>query len=260
MTEFINYVANHFGIFLLIFARISSLLLFFPFISANFIPANVKILLIVSITFLCIPYVNTNLDINQLKLLQFFLLVVKELLTGFFLALVSYVFYGIVIYAAELISYVMGLTVANMFDPTFGMVSVLGRFFIVLFFAVFFTTGAYQVFFATLFESFRALPVGSFTLNQPLFEEFLRIGALLFYFGFKMSFPFLLTLFITNLVLALINRLIPQINVFIVGLPLQLFVGIFFLLVGTDVIVHFLRTLAERFTEEILNAIKILGG
>ncbi len=260
MTELANYLSNHFGIFLLVLARMSGFLLFFPFISSNFVPNNVKVLLILSLTFFSVPYVNANFDINSVELIQLFLLILKETAIGLFLALTSYVFYGIVIYAAELVSYMMGLTVANMFDPTFGMVSVLGRFFIVLFFAVFFTTGAYQAFFASLFESFRALPIGSFKLNHPLFEEFLKEGALLFYFGFKMSFPFLVSLFITNLILALINRLIPQINVFIVGLPLQLFVGIFFLFVGAEVAVHFLRILTERFTEELLNVMKILGG
>ena len=260
MTELVGYLSTHFGIFLLVLVRTSSLLLFFPFISSNFVPNNVKILLVLALTFFSLPYVNANFNISHVKLIQLFIVVLKEAAIGFFLALVSHAFYGIVTYAAELVSYMMGLTVANMFDPAFGMVSVLGRFFMVLFFAVFFTTGAYQVFFASLFESFKALPIGSFKLNHPLFEEFLKEGALLFYFGFKMSFPFLVSLFITNLILALINRLIPQINVFIVGLPLQLFIGIFFLLAGAGAMIHFLRILTERFTEELINTMRILGG
>ena len=260
MTELVNYLSSHFGLFLLVLVRFSSLLLSFPFLSAPFIPSNVKILFVLALTFFTLPYVNGSVDLSHLSFMELLLLVLKETFVGFFLSLVAMIFYGIVIYAAELISYTMGLTVVNMFDPTFGMVSVLGRFFVLLFYAVFFSTGAYRVFIGALFESFKVVPVGSFSLSEPLYRFFLREGALLFFLSFKMAFPFLVVLFITNLALALINRLIPQINVFIVGLPLQLFVGILLTAVGFSAIIFFTRGLVERFVEEFITALKVLGG
>ena len=260
MNELVSYLSSHFGVFLLVLIRISSLLLSFPFLSMPFVPPNVKVLFALALTFFTLPYVDTTVDLAHISLLNLFLLVIKEVLIGLFLSLVAQVFYSVAIYAAELISYMMGLTVANMFDPTFGMVSVLGRFFVLLFYGVFFSTGGYRLFIGALFESFKVVPIGSFSLSQSVYELFLKEGALLFYLSFKMAFPFLVALFITNLALALINRLIPQINVFIVGLPVQLFVGLFLLAVGLPALVYFSRGLVERFIEEFISALKVLGG
>lgn len=260
MSQLVNYLSVHFGVFLLVLIRIASLFISFPFFSTPFIPPNVKVLLVLALTFFILPYVNGSVDLTQLSLLELSLLVLKEALIGVFLSLIAFIFYSIVIYAAELISYMMGLTVVNMFDPTFGMVSVLGRFFVLTFYAVFFSTGAYRVFLGALFESFRVVPVGSFTLSEPLYKFFVKEGALLVVLSFKMAFPFILALFLTNLTLALINRLIPQINVFIVGLPVQLFIGLFLLTAGFSALIYFTRGLVERFIEEFLTVFKILGG
>ena len=260
MSELVSYLSAHFGVFLLVLVRIASLFISFPFFSTPFIPPNVKVLLVLSLSFFILPYINGSVDLTQLSLLEFSLLVLKEALIGIFLSLVAFIFYSITIYAAELISYMMGLTVANMFDPTFGMVSVLGRLFVLTFYAIFFSTGAYRVFIGALFESFKVVPVGSFTLSEPLYRFFVKEGALLFFLSFKMAFPFILALFLTNLALALINRLIPQINVFIVGLPVQLFIGLFLLTVGFSALIYFTRGLVERFIEEFLSVFKILGG
>ena len=260
MNELVNYLSSHFGTFLMVLVRLSSLFISFPFLSTPFIPPNVKVLFIIALTFFLLPYVNGNVDIFHMNLLEIFTIVLKEALTGFFLSLIAMIFYGAVIYAAELISYMMGLTVVNMFDPTFGMVSVLGRFFILLFYAIFFSTGAYKIFIEALFESFKVIPIGNFSLSEPLYKLFTKEGSILFFLAFKMAFPFLIALFIANLTLALINRLIPQINVFIVGLPLQLFLGILLLTVGFSALIFFTRGLTERFIEEFLTTMKTLGG
>jgi len=260
MNEFFNYIASNFGTFIFVFIRISTLFLSFPFLSENFVPLNIRILLILSLSFFILPYVPSQVNLESLSLISIFLLVLKEIFLGLFLSLLVRIFYGIVLYASELISYMMGLTVVNSFDPTFGMVSVLGRFFVFLFLLVFFETGGYRIFFGALFESFRVLPVGSIHIPDSLLTVFIREGSLLFYLAFKMAFPFLLSLFITNLALALINRLIPQINVFIVGLPLQLFVGLLFLYLGFGILIYFLRILTEKFVEEFLSILRLFGG
>ncbi len=258
--EFFDY--HRFSVFLLVLLRVAGFFMAFPFFSTVFIPVNVRILLIVAFSFYVSSFVNSvppNFTFDGVSLLAFFLLVVKEVLLGAFLSLVVMVFYGIVIYAAELISYMMGLTVVNMFDPTFGMVSVIGRFFVFLFYVVFFASGAYKVFIAALVESFRVVPVGGFSIKEPVFEFFLKKTALMFSLGFQLAFPFLVTLFLTNLILALVNRLIPQINVFIVGLPFQIFVGLFALFLGFSVIAYYFMNLSEDMNAALMEILKIWG-
>ncbi len=260
MTELID---NHtLSVFLVVLLRIGSFFLAFPFISTPFIPPNIKILLIVALSFYLSSFVGNqiNFDITTLSTVDFFLIVVKELLIGVFLALISYIYYAVVIYAAELISYLMGFTVVNMFDPTFGMVSAFGRFFVYLFYLLFFFSSGYKLFIRTMIGSFRLIPPGKLLPSDNVFEFFLSISGKLFYLSFSLAFPIVVVLFITNLILALVNRLIPQINVFIVGLPLQIFVGLLFLSVGFSFIVYYSSSLIDRMVEDMINLIGLVKG
>jgi flagellar biosynthetic protein FliR len=258
MSEFFSYFALNYWHFLWVFLRLSAFFLAFPFFSTPFVPVTVRVVLLIAFSFFFSGAVPGG-DYQPASTLQFFLLAVKELLFGAALALVGAVFYSIVVYGAELISYMMGITVANLFDPTFGMVSVLGRLFAFTFYGLFFVTGGERLFLGALYKSFESLPVGA-PLPAGSFYHLVKLGGLIFYLGFKMSFPFIFALFVTNLALALVNRLIPQINVFIVGLPLQVFVGLLLLSVGFSVVVYFTVNLVERYIEELFNLIGALKG
>jgi flagellar biosynthetic protein FliR len=248
------------SLFLLVLLRVGAFMMAFPFFSTFFIPPNVRVFLIVAFSFYLTGLLpHSNFDVTELNTLSLFILVVKEVLIGVALSVSVVVFYAIVIYAAELLSYLMGLTVVNMFDPSFGMVSVIGRFFVFLFYLLFFTTGAYRLFIVAMVESFKLIPPGHFQVSDSLFNFFLSESSLIFTLGFKLAFPFLVTLFITNLILALINRLIPQINVFIVGLPFQVFIGLLFLAMGFSVVVYFSEGLIERMVTDIIGLIRILS-
>ncbi|WP_457678132.1 flagellar biosynthetic protein FliR [Thermovibrio sp.] len=257
MTELFNYLSSHFYQFFFVFIRLSAFFMAFPFFSTPFLPLRVKVVLLLAFSFFFSHFVSVGV-FHVGSTLQFSFLVLKELLLGFLLALVALIFYSIVSYAGELISYMMGLTVANLFDPNFGVVSIVGRLFTFTFYAVFFATGGEKFFIAALYRSFQLLPVGRLEFSPSLFDFLLKESSLIFTLGFKMAFPFVFSLFITNLALALINRLIPQVNVFIVGLPVQIFVGLSLLFLGYGVVVLFNVNLTQRFLEDLLRLISLL--
>ncbi len=259
MSELFNFIALHYWGFLFVFLRMSAFFLAFPFLSTPFVPVRVKVVLLLAFSFFFASSLNLNL-LPPKSFLEFSLIALKEITLGFSLALVAYIFYGVVSYAGELISYMMGLTVANLFDPTFGLVSLTGRLFIFTFYLVFFSTGGAEYFVGALYKSFLLLPVGQISLKGSFFKFLLKESSLIFSLGFKMAFPFVFVLFITNLALALVNRLIPQINVFIVGLPLQVFVGLLFLSFGFSVIVLFTVNLSQRFLEDLFILIRVIKG
>ena len=116
-----------------------------------------------------------------------------------------------------------------------------------------------MVFFAGLVKSFELIPVFEFTISDNVFGFILSKISLLFLLALKMSFPFVLVLLILNVALALINRLIPQVNVFIVGLPMQIFIGLLSLAIGVSALVYFSNSLMNIFVENYLTTIKILG-
>ena len=250
------------GGFFAILSRLGAFFMAFPFINSGMVPLNVRIFLLLSLSFFVSSILHIKIPIDAYSLLDIALMVGKEFLIGLSMALLTAIFLGIVSYAAELISYSMGLTVANMFDPTFGVISVLDRFYILLFYLVFFLSGAYQLLIGSAILSFKVIPAGkvlSFSFSS-LFGFMIDNANLLFLLAFKLAFPIMLTLFVVNLALALINRLIPQINVFIVGLPLQITVGFVSLIIGLSAIVYAMNSLAQMLISKMMLLIKVLGG
>ena len=239
------------NLLILVFFRIAALLLALPFFNTNYLPANVKLLLILAISFFVAQFVPIKYNVQDLTLFAFVLMLLKEIVLGFAIGLLVNIFIAAFSYAAEIISFFMGFTIMNVFDPTFGQVSILSRLFILLFYLLFFVTDAYHFFLTSIVQSFSWFPVMQTDIPQGFFAYILDKSALIFLLAFKLAFPFALIVYLINLALALVNRLIPQINVFIVGLPLQVFVGIASLMVGASVLIYtgadFVEALAKKY-------------
>ena len=243
----------------LIFSRIIAFFLAFPLISSPIIPHNVKVLLVVSFAYFTMLNFNIKLEIKEYDLLVFLTLILKEVFIGFSLGIIVNIFIGAFSYAAEIISYLMGLTVLNMFNPAFGQTSVLSGYFLFLFYLLFFISGAYQIFIGALFKSFEVIPLSSFNINNGVFEFIIKKSSDIFLLSFQMAFPFILVLLVFNIVLALVNRLIPQINVFIVGLPAQIFIGFVILIFASSLIISVGLNFIDKMTNYYLTLMKIFG-
>ena len=243
----------------LIFSRIIAFFMAFPLISSPIIPHNVKVLLVVSFAYFTMLNFNIKLEIKEYDLLIFLTLILKEIFIGFSLGMIVNIFIGAFSYAAEIISYLMGLTVLNMFNPAFGQTSVLSGYFLFLFYLLFFISGAYQIFIGALFKSFEVIPLSSFNINNGVFEFIIKKSSDIFLLSFQMAFPFILVLLVFNIVLALVNRLIPQINVFIVGLPAQIFIGFVILIFASSLIISVGLNFIDKMTNYYLTLMKIFG-
>jgi flagellar biosynthetic protein FliR len=243
----------------LIFSRIIAFFMAFPLISSPIIPHNVKVLLVVSFAYFTMLNFNIKLEIKEYDLIIFLVLILKEVFIGFSLGIIVNIFIGAFSYAAEIISYLMGLTVLNMFNPAFGQTSVLSGYFLLLFYLLFFISGAYQIFIGALFKSFEVIPLSSFNINNGVFEFIIKKSSDIFLLSFQMAFPFILVLLVFNIVLALINRLIPQINVFMVGLPAQIFIGFVILIFASSLIISVGLNFIDKMTNYYLTLMKIFG-
>ena len=243
----------------LIFSRIIAFFMAFPLISSPIIPHNVKVLLVVSFAYFTMLNFNIKLEIKEYDLLIFLTLILKEVFIGFSLGIIVNIFIGAFSYAAEIISYLMGLTVLNMFNPAFGQTSVLSGYFLLLFYLLFFISGAYQIFIGALFKSFEVIPLSSFNINNGVFEFIIKKSSDIFLLSFQKAFPFILVLLVFNIVLALINRLIPQINVFMVGLPAQIFIGFVILIFASSLIISVGLNFIDKMTNYYLTLMEIFS-
>ncbi|BCD59933.1 MULTISPECIES: flagellar biosynthetic protein FliR [unclassified Nitratiruptor] len=244
---------------ILVFFRVGAIFLSLPVLNANYIPNNIKLLLVLAFSFYLLQNLTIHYDFSKVTLMQFTLMILKEILLGFSIGLLVSIFVAAFTYAAEIISYFMGFTIVNVFDPTYGQVSILSRLFIMLFFILFFVTDVYHIFIISIVKSFEYIPLIQTSYPDSFFTYLFQKSGLIFSLSFQLAFPFALIVYLINLALALVNRLIPQINVFIVGLPLQIFVGIVALMIGAGVLVSVGVTYVQQMVENYFIFIKHLG-
>ncbi len=211
---------------LLVLLRVSVLMLFMPVLGHNLVPPQVKIGLIALISLLLYPVVSPVLPHMPTSPLMFALIAGREILLAGMLAMLAQLIFSAVALAGQVLSYQMGLAIANVFDPaTSAQTAVVSQFATILAMFAWLTSGAQHAFLLALADSFRLLPIG-----QPWHFggwEMLSVAASdMFVLALRMVAPMLLLLLFLYVALGLLSRAVPQIQVFFVSTPLTVAVGL----------------------------------
>jgi flagellar biosynthesis protein FliR len=106
----------------------------------------------------------------------------------------------------------------------FRSVSVLESFQNILTVMVFFAIDAHHILIKGMILSFRELPIGTAVLNLPLLQHISAMTGRIFSVGLRIGAPLIVTLFIVDIALGLLSRMVPQVNVFIEGMPLKILI------------------------------------
>lgn len=156
-----------------------------------------------------------------------FMLVLQQLVIGLALGFAVRVVFAAVEFAGEVIGLQMGLNFAGFFDPVSAASgTAAGRFFGTMVAWVFVVAGGHLLVIAALVQSFQAFPVSPEPLALLKTVQPQRWGAEIFTLGLWIALPMLCMLLLVNMVLGVISRVAPQINVFSVGFPVTLSVGL----------------------------------
>jgi len=212
--------------FILVLMRVAGLFLTSPIFSSNTIPAQVKAAWTLLVAFLIFPLVDySQVDLPALGL-PFALAVVRELMVGFTVGMGAYLIFVGIQMAGQLIDIQMGFGLVNVVDPiTSTQVSVMGQYYYMVAMVVFLAVDGHHLLIRGLIQTFDVIPLGGAHFTPALMSKMNDLFAQVFFIAFKVGAPVIGALFITNLALGIIARTVPQMNVFIVGMPLSVTVG-----------------------------------
>ncbi|MEJ5339856.1 MAG: flagellar biosynthetic protein FliR [Aquificaceae bacterium] len=240
----------------LVYLRIVSFLLMVPVFGKEFMPNTFKVFLATAIGFSLFLYS----DIKPLQFpttAHFLLAMLKEILFGFTAGLMLRFLFDAMQMAGEFISLNMGLGLATIFNPQQPQTTVFAFFLSLMATLFFLALGGAEITLLSLGRSFERVPPGGFSLYEINPEVFLSFFYESFLLAFKVSLPVIVVMLVFNLVLALVNRFIPQINVFIVGLPIQVFIGFVILLLSFPVV---FLVYSSHVREYIIKFVALIGG
>jgi len=121
----------------------------------------------------------------------------------------------------------MGFAIVNVIDPhTQQNVSLMGQFKFIILMLFFLLIDGHHLVLESLFDSFQAVPIGSLSIASVVPEKLIRLSAMAFIIAVKIASPMIVTLLLTDIALGIVARTVPQMNIFIVGFPVKIGVGL----------------------------------
>ncbi|MBN2483007.1 MAG: flagellar type III secretion system protein FliR [Candidatus Omnitrophica bacterium] len=230
LNSLLQFNTPQFQSFILLVARFSGLFLTAPVFSNPVIPKMVKLGLMFFLGFIIFPFVE-KIPLVYENPFTLFVALVKEFGIGVFLGFfVSLIFIGLQL-AGQFIDYQTGFGLVNVIDPESQVqVPLAGRFLYILAALLFLIIGGHHLIIKSLAESFRVFPLGNFTFDLRLLAVINRTFVQLFFIAFKIAAPVVAAVFLAEMSYGVVARAIPQLNILIVGLPLKLGLGTYFLL------------------------------
>jgi len=216
---------NYWEVFLLILVRIASFVYTAPFFSMANTPQRVKLSLAIFISVMVFSLIPDRTLVYS-GLLDYAVLLVKESVVGLLLGFCANICIQAISFAGHVIDVNIGLSMSTMYDPTMKeQISVSGTFYYYTVFLLMLITGLYQFLISAIVDSYTIIPLGKATVNATLYDSFLEMIADYFIMGFRIALPVFITLMILNVVLGVLTKVAPQLNMFAIGMQLKLLVG-----------------------------------
>jgi len=213
---------SKFLLFTLVLARVSGLVVTAPIFGSVEVPAQVRALLALALAVLIMPTQWHVLVADPGNLLNYLLLLSGELVIGLVLGLGVMILFSGAQLAGEAFGRISGLMLADLFDPSLGVsVPVFSRLLFLLALTIFVTIGGHRVVMAGLLDTFATIPPGSGLAPVSLYGTIEELVTLSFVLGLRAAAPVVTALVLGTLVLGLVSRTIPQLNLLAVGLGLN---------------------------------------
>ena len=255
----VGIILNGFEVFLLVFVRMTGLFVVAPIFGRRNVPAYFKIgfsffisLILINTTVLqAVEYTDT--------LPGYVLLVMKEFLVGLSMGFVAYLSYTAIYIAGELIDMKIGFGVVNVIDPMSNIqVPITSNFFFIASMLIFLSIGGHHMLIKALFDSFSSLPPGTAAYTGGAHQIIMNLFSTVLATGFKMAAPIVAAVLIADVALGTISRMVPQMNVFVIGMPLKIIVGLIIVVITIPMFVEIMKSVFELMGTSVENYLKEL--
>ncbi|RMH51159.1 MAG: flagellar biosynthetic protein FliR [Zetaproteobacteria bacterium] len=226
---------------ILMLLRIGTIMVFIPVLGHQAVPAQIKVGFIVTVMVVVFPVVLPQIPPVPADPLLYALLGVQELLLAGMLSLFARLIFTSVQFAGQIMSYQVGMAVANVFDPsTQAQGAITGQFASVLAILLWLATDTHLLFLKAMIDSFVLIPPG-----QPWhfagWEMLSGAVATMFALAVKLVAPVMILVFFVYVALGLISRAVPQIQVFFISFPITIGLGFFVFAVALPAFIHLVQ-------------------
>lgn len=254
MTEIpalVGLASRHLETFLLVFARMSAMLVVAPVLGHTAIPVAHRVGLGLLLAIVLAPLLGPTMPAAR-DLVALLLSITGEIVIGLAIGFVALMLLAAVEGAGELVGIQMGLSLASVFDPsTGGHPSVVSQFHRLLAVLLLLALNGHHLVIQAVAASFRRVRPGAVALGPELPAGIVALGAKLLRSGLEIAAPVVGLLLVVNIALAFLSRVAPQTNVFLLGVPVTVGLGLFVLAETLPPFARQVATLLARTTGDL---------
>lgn len=222
-----TFLATGVMAFMLTFARVGSAIMIMPGLGDSFISERVRLHMAIGLTFVISPLTMQYMPSPVPPLFALVSLAAMEVVIGILIGTVARIFMTALDTAGMVVSSQSGLANAQVFNPSLSAQgSIIGAFLSVTGVVVLFSTNLHHLLIMGVVESYQQFPLGALPDTGSMAELISRAVSASFRIGVQIASPFLVLTLLIYVGMGVLSRLMPQIQVFMVALPLQILISI----------------------------------
>ncbi|MDE7324924.1 MAG: flagellar biosynthetic protein FliR [Lachnospiraceae bacterium] len=228
-----TFTLAQFEFYLVILARISAFIYAAPFFSMNTVPQRIKIGLSAVLAYLVFT-MSAYQPLVYSGSVGYLLLVAENVLAGVVLGLFANICTSILSFAGQIMDMQIGFSMATEYDPaTRSTVSLTSNIYNYAVLLIMLVSRLHYYIVEAIVDSFELIPVGGVSLNTGIYKLMIQFVTDFCVIGFRIALPVFAAIMIVNAVLAILAKVAPQMNMFVIGIQLKVLIGLVVLVVIT---------------------------
>ncbi len=254
-------ILSNADIFVLIFVRILGTVIITPVIGGTHIPAMARIGFSLALAGIVYYSGNTMEIVYNDSVLGYGLLIAGEFFVGVIIGFVVFFILNVAYLAGHFIDQQIGFSMVSVYDPiTQSQVPITGNLYYFALCTLFIVSNGHHMLIKSLFYSYNAIPVGAASIigNGKIITVLFEIVVNFFTVGFLIALPIVGIILIIDVVLGILIKAVPQINVFVVGMPAKVFIGLISIFIVLPMFVGIYNIIYSQIYTAVLNVIKVM--
>jgi flagellar biosynthetic protein FliR len=221
------YWLDQFHVFLLVLLRVGALLIVAPIFGHRNYLNRAKVGLALMVSLVLFPLVAAHQPAVPGGLFPYAFMMIREAALGLVLGYAVLLLFIGIQFAGQLAGLQMGLDIVDVIDPhSSGQISILGQYLNILAILILLTIDGHHLVLQGLAKSFEVIPLGGVQLKEAVMLKLIALTSEVFVIAVKISAPVVLALFLVSVALGVLARTVPQMNILVVGFPVQLAAGL----------------------------------
>lgn len=245
--------------FLLILIRVAGIFSGIPLLGGKNVPRQVKACLALLVTFIILPMVNLEGQILIPDIFSMMPLLAGEFMIGLIIGLIGKLIFAGIELAGEQIGFQMGFGVVTLIDPQSEVhVPIIGQFYGLLALMIFLGIDGHYYFISAIMKSFQLIPPLQANISPSIYDYLMGLTSGIFIIALKLGLPVSAVLLITNIILGFISKVIPQMNIFMVSVPLMIGIGLLLIGLSLPLFAMLARRILSGMEGDIIGALRLL--